>query len=114
VIRLALAAIVFCSTLCAAFGHMLPASPAADESSRVATGTGASLGCTPADDHREWTPPQDAAASLTESAWKGRTPHAAVAATSRPTPIIAGTLTESPAARAMGAPSYLLHIPLLI
>jgi hypothetical protein len=114
VIRLALAAIVFCSTLCAALGQIPPGSPAAREHSPAATISHAPLGCTPADDDGEWRPQHDATASITESAWKWRTFHAGVAATARPAAVVLNALGDPPLARATGAPSYLRHIPLLI
>jgi hypothetical protein len=114
VIRLALAALVFCSTLCAAPGQMPAGLPDAPASSRAPAGAHAPLGCTPEDDDGEWRPQHEATASITESAWKWRTLHAAVAAIALDGAIVANVPADPPRARATGAPSYLLHIPLLI
>jgi hypothetical protein len=114
VTRVALAVIVFCSTLCAAFGQLLPGSPAAPESSRAATTTHASLDCTSTDDDREWIPQRDAPASITESVWKWRSLRAGVAASTGPDTIVATSPGKAAPMRATGARSHLLHIPLLI
>jgi hypothetical protein len=114
VLRLALAAIVFCSTLLAAFGQFSPGSPATQDASRAEIAAQAPLDCTPAGNDGEWRPQHDATASITESAWKWRTVHAGLAAIARPGPMVAITLADPAVTRATGAPSYLLHTPLLI
>jgi hypothetical protein len=113
VIRLALAAIIFCSTLCAALGTSPSGSPGERETPHAATRAQALLDCAPSDDDGEWRPQHDATAFLPESSWKWRTLHLGVAA-ARPTVFVANALADPPAARANAAPSYLLHTPLLI
>lgn len=112
--RLTLAVIVFCSTLSAAPGQLRHGSVAAPESSEAATIAAAVRACTPSDDDGEWRPQPDAAASLTESAWKWRALHAGIATTSHPVAAVGRIPTDRAPARATAAPSYLLHGPLLI
>ena len=111
--RLALAAIVFCSALCAGLGQVPFAIPAAGEPSGTTTIAAAPLDCAPVDDERGWRPPLVTAAAITDSAWKSRTLHAVVAATPRPEALVARDSLNLPLAHA-AAPSYLLHTPLLI
>ena len=110
---MALAAIVFCSTLWAAFGQIAPESLAAPASTPSAAIAQAPDGCT-TDTDGEWTPQHGAAASITESAWKTRILHAGFSAAANARAVVGEALTDSPAARAPAAPSYLLHRPLLI
>jgi hypothetical protein len=95
VIRLALAAIVFCAALSAAFGQSAP-------------------GCPAAENEREWRPQHHATASITESSWKWRTLHAAVVAAVGPEAFVFSAPADPFPAPATAAPSYLLHTPLLI
>ena len=113
-IRLALAAIVFCSTLCASL-EPVPAGTAAALASPLAAITAqAAHDCAPGRDEGEWRPRHNATVSIPESAFKWRTLHAGVAPAPRPEAIIARVQADPLPAPASGAPSYLLHIPLLI
>jgi hypothetical protein len=114
VIRLALAAIVFCSALCAALVQMAPGLPDARD---LAATTALAPLCSNSDDDdddREWSPTPEAAASITESGWKCRTLHAGLSAHARPGTIVAIPLADKARARAQSALPYLLHTPLLI
>jgi hypothetical protein len=112
-IRLALAAIVLCSTLCAALGQTQAGRPAMPEPSRDARVSLVPLECTPADDEGEWKPLRNAKASIPESAGRWRTLHAGFAATVR-LEFVPKARAYPSDARASDAPSYLLHTPLLI
>ena len=113
-IRLALAAIVFCSTLCASLAPVPAGTAAALESSLAAATAQAAHDCAPAGDQGEWRPRHNATVSIPESAFKWRTLHAGVAPAARPESIAAGVRADPLPAPVSGAPSYLLHTPLLI
>ena len=95
-VRLALAAIALCLALVGAAGQTAPSA------------------CTPAGDQGEWRAQPQAAASITDSAWKYRDLHATVAAAERPVAVDVEIRSGLSVARAIAAPSYLLHTPLLI
>jgi hypothetical protein len=114
VTRLALAAIVFASTLCVALVQMVPELAAVREAS--SSPASALPRCTPDDDEREWRPTHQPRAAITDWAWKWRAPQSGLVTSTIARCAVQGTvpLTNRPPARVTGAPAHLLHIPLLI
>ena len=115
VIRLALAAIVFCSTFVATFAST-PTVPTPAGSVVAAMNTaGEDFDCAPVDEPGEWRPDHGISTSLTDGIWKWRSVHALTVVTTfahdaSPVDTSAGTSD----ARSARSPAYLLHTPLLI
>ena len=115
VIRLALAALVFCSTLVAT-GAPTPIGALEPHGLTLAVkAAGLGLDCAPVDDQGEWRPHHGVSTSITDGIWKWRSVHAPAIATTIAFDghVVVGR-TETPDARAARAPAYLLHTPLLI
>jgi hypothetical protein len=110
VIRLALAAILFCSTLLVAAGQTPSGLPALDETAVTA----ATRDCTAADDAGEWRPQPQVPASLSESVGKWRTLDCGRSDAHRSGTDAALVPVAARVSLASAAPSYLLHTPLLI
>jgi hypothetical protein len=115
VIRLALAALVFCSTLVATFA---PTPFGALEPRGLTLAVQAvdlGLDCAPVDDQGEWRPHHGVSTSITDGIWKWRSVHAlAIANTIAFDGHVVAGRTGTPDARVARAPAYLLHTPLLI
>ena len=115
VIRLALAALVFCSTLVATFTPTPVSTPEPGGLTLAVQAVDLGLDCAPVDDQGEWRPHHGVSTSITDGIWTWRSVHA---------PAIANTIafdghvvvgrTVASDARSARAPAYLLHTPLLI
>ena len=114
-IRLALAAIVFCSTFVATLASTPAAPRSADGSTLVLNAADQGFDCAPVDESGEWRPHHGASTSITDGIWKWRSVHAlttVTALTPHAGPVV--DPTDKSHARAARAPAYLLHTPLLI
>ena len=114
-IRLALAALVFCSTLVATFAPTRVSTPEPGGLTLAVEAADLGLDCAPVDDQGEWRPHHGVSTSITDGIWTWRSVHAlAIANTIAFDGHVVAGRTETPDARAASAPAYLLHTPLLI